>query len=489
MSKIAMATVLLLLYGVRRMIANPIYGLYAFVFVISIQPQLTYSWDPIITQLRLPFLMGCITLIGYLRLRERTRQRPVSNPHNVLMIAFWGVILASCIYNQLNPMQSKMMHEFTRSLVLYFMLINLVDTEEKFVTMLWVWAGVYTFMSFIAMHNHSIGWYRNCKPYEWYNKNLWGLEISETMPIAAGLVWNVYEPLIKNRTAMKWLAVIPLSIVRIIWWHEPIVSLIVLGVAAILFWSSEEKRLRLCWRFIAGLATLGAIVNGMWCHSRSAYLATVLCVGLIAIYELRRVHRTTLIAIVVAATASYVGMTRITNTYQSIVSAPQSDGSAKERLYNWRLAVQYMMESPILGIGPEQFIPRTVGRAAHNGWAQVMAELGVTGLVIFASMFLLTLSRCIRNLMMVRQLPKLRAMGELSVYLGVAYIAWAFGVFFQGFIYYHHVYMLAGLTVAAETIIRRHLHEQAVQERQRTAALPRVAPAPVLRGQGVAATQ
>lgn len=483
-----MATVLLLLYGLRRMITNPIYGLYAFVFVISIQPQLTYSWDPVITRLRLPFLTGLITLIGYLRLRERTRQRPVSNPHNVLMILFWAVIVASCIYNQLNPFQSKMLNEFTRSMVLYFMLINLVDTEEKFVTMLWVWVGVYTFMSFIAMHNHSIGWYRNCKPYMWYNKNLWGLEISETMPLAAGLVWNVYEPLIKNRIAMKWLAVIPLSIVRIIWWHEPIVSLLVLGVAAVLFWSPDEKRLRLCWRFVAGLATLGAIVNAMWCHSRSAYLATILCVGLIALYELRRVHRTTLIAIVIAAAASYVGMTRITNTYNSIINAPATDGSAQERIRNWRLAVQYMMESPALGIGPEQFIARTWGgRAAHNGWAQVMAELGVTGLTIFASMFLLTLFRCVRNLMMARRLPHLQVMGELSVYLGIAYIAWAFGVFFQGFIYYHHVYMLAGLTVAAETIIRRHLQEQTVREQIRTAALPRVAPAPVLSGRGVAA--
>ncbi|MDW8365691.1 MAG: O-antigen ligase family protein [Abditibacteriales bacterium] len=490
MSKIALATVLLLVYGVRRMIANPIYGLYAFVFVISIQPQQTYAWDPVISRLRLPFLMGLITLIGYLRLRERTRQQPVSNPHNVLMILFWVVIVASCIYNQLNPFQSKMLNEFTRSMVLYFMLINLVDNEEKLVTTLWVWVGVYTFMSYLAMHKHSIGWYRNCKPYMWYNKNLWGLEITETLPLAAGLVWNVYEPLIKNRIAMRWLAVIPLSIVRIVWWHEPIVSVLILGIAAVLFWSPEEAKLKLCWRSVAGLATLGAIVNGMWCRSRSAYLATVLCVGLIAIYELRRVHRTVLIAIVIAAAASYVGITRITNTYNSIINAPATDGSAQERLHNWRLAVQYMTESPVLGIGPEQFIARTWGgRAAHNGWAQVMAELGVTGLMIFAGMFLLTLFRCVRNLLMARRLPKLQVLGELSVYLGIAYVAWAFGVFFQGFIYYHHIYMLAGLTVAAETIIRRHLQEQKAQEQIRTAALPRVAPAPVLSGRRVTVTQ
>ncbi len=483
MSKIAMATVLLLVYGLRRMITNPIYGLYAFVFVISIQPQQTYAWDPIITQLRLPFLMGLITLIGYLRLREKTKLRPVNNPHNVLMISFWAIIVASCIYNQLNPLESKMLHEFTRSMVLYFMLINLVDTEEKFVTMLWVWVGVYTFMSFIAMHNHSIGWYRNCKPYEWINKNHWGVFISQTMPLAAGLVWNVYEPLIRNRMAMRWLAVIPLSIVRIVWWHEPIVSVIVLGVGIVLFSIPDEKKLKLCWRFIAGLATLGAIVNGMWCHSRSAYLATILCVGLIALYEIRRFSRTTLICIVVAACASYVGMTRITNTFNNIVKAPKEDGSAQERMWHWRVAQQLMMESPLLGVGPDQYIVRNPWRRnTHNSYFQVGAELGLTGLLLYVSMVIMTIVRAVRNLVMARRLPQLRRMGELSVYIGIAFIAWAFGAFFQGVVYNHQTYMLMGLTVVAETIIRRHLQQETVREQQRVSPLPRVSPAPVLSG-------
>lgn len=488
MSKTGIAAVLLVLWGAKRMIANPIYGLCAFVYVINFQPQMTYSWDALIRNLRLPLLTGLLTLIGYLRLRERTKIRPVSNPHNMLMIAFWCVIVASLIYNQLNPFDSKMLQEFTRSLVLYFLIINLVDSEEKFIIILWVWIGTLMFMAFLAMHNHSTGWFANCKPYMWINKNLWGMEITQAMPLAAGLVWNIYEPLVKNRVAMRWLAIVPLCVVRILWWHEPAVSLLVAGIAAVLFWSSNEKSLKLCWRGVAGLATMSAGINGMWSGSRSAYLATILCVGLIMIYELRRPYRTALIAIVVAAAAVYIGQERIVNTYNSIVNY-REDGSAQERLRHWRRAMQYFSESPVLGIGPEQFIQREGGRNTHNGFLQVAAELGASGFIVFVGMLLLTLVRCMRNLMMVKRLPQLRLMGELSVYLAVSCVVWAFSSFFQGYIYYHHIYMLLAMTVAAETMIRRQLQEQTVREQQRTMSLPRVAPAPVLRGSGMTATQ
>jgi hypothetical protein len=480
----------MLLWGTRRILANPAYGLYAFVFVISVQPQHTYGWSPVIAQLRLPFLMGFLTLIGYFRLREKGGIRAVTNPHNMLMIAFLAIIIASALYNQINPMRSKMVNEFVRSMTLYFLLINLIDTEEKFVTIIWVWVGTYAYMAFLGISNHSSGRFVNCKPFMWYNKNLWGMEISEMMPLAAGLVWNVYEPLIRNRIAMKWLALVPLSLFRVFWWHKPFLSPAILGIAGNLFWSTDEKRLAWCWRVVAGLAALAAIVNGMWCHSRSAYLATVICVGLITLYEMRRLPRTVLIGIVLAGCVSYVGMKRISNTYYNIVQAPKTDGSAFERINNLRIAAQFWSESPVLGIGPDQFVARSWGnRAAHNGWAQVTAELGSCGLIVFASMFLMSLGRCFRNLMMARRIPELRAVGEMSVYLGIAYIAWAFGTAFQGFIYYHHVYMIAGLTVAAEMIIRRHLQQETVRERQRTMSLPRVAPAPLLRSPGMTLTQ
>jgi O-antigen ligase len=151
--------------------------------------------------------------------------------------------------------------------------------------------------------------------------------------------------------------------------------------------------------------------------------------------------------------------------------------------------MQYFSESPVLGIGPEQFIQRESGRNTHNGFLQVAAELGACGLIVFVGMLLLTLVRCVRNLMIVKRLPQLRLMGELSVYLAVSCVVWAFGSFFQGGIYFHHIYMVLAMTVAVETMLRRQLQEQTMREQQRTMSLPRVAPAPALRGSGIAATQ
>jgi len=105
-------------------------------------------------------------------------------------------------------------------------------------------------------------------------------------------------------------------------------------------------------------------------------------------------------------------------TYWDEIASSTSDetlgehGTGGARLYTWGIGVEMFLSNPIIGIGQSNFpwtfdiyqAGRTfhersfAGRAAHSAWVTLIAELGLTGIVIIGGMLL----QCYKDLKLVR---------------------------------------------------------------------------------------
>ena len=105
-------------------------------------------------------------------------------------------------------------------------------------------------------------------------------------------------------------------------------------------------------------------------------------------------------------------------TYWDEIASSTSDetlgehGTGGARLYTWGIGVEMFLYNPIIGVGQSNFpwtfeiyqAGRTfherslAGRAAHSAWVTLIAELGLTGIVIIGGMLL----QCYKDLKLVR---------------------------------------------------------------------------------------
>ena len=150
--------------------------------------------------------------------------------------------------------------------------------------------------------------------------------------------------------------------------------------------------------------------------------------------------------------------------------------------YNWssptgrrevfKRGIGYMMRNPITGIGIENFakaegtisdraiaqardpnLPGIKWSAAHNSFLQTAAEMGLPGVVIFASIVVLGVVGPIK--LRKRRIPPEWSQGDdeerflyfTSVYLPVAFIGFAVAGFFVSFAYMDLVYVLTAFSI------------------------------------------
>lgn len=167
------------------------------------------------------------------------------------------------------------------------------------------------------------------------------------------------------------------------------------------------------------------------------------------------------------------------------------DGSAQGRILAWKAGVLMAVDHPFLGVGAGHFPvkygveyrPKGFGateipwQTAHSVYFVILGELGFPGLG-----FILALigSNLVANRRLAREIPsrdseQTATETRLLACLSASLIAFAVGGAFLTAIYYPHVYVLAGLMVAARRLIRegsRTLETAAPSLEDTTAAFP-----------------
>lgn len=148
------------------------------------------------------------------------------------------------------------------------------------------------------------------------------------------------------------------------------------------------------------------------------------------------------------------------------ISSLSEDESAMGRFENWDLAWEEALDSPILGVGPENHIaynqaksPDVQVRVAHSTYFQVLGEFGFPGLILYFAFVAISISNLIGALRLIKPLtdifPDLIWVRDLSRWLTCGLVGYAFGsgllnMFWIEFPWYAMFYgsMLKGLLKA-----------------------------------------
>ena len=215
-------------------------------------------------------------------------------------------------------------------------------------------------------------------------------------------------------------------------------------------------------RALAMMALIVLIVGFVRSGSRGGFLALLAVAAFVlfrysAIPLRHRVAATALGAVILTAIASSQYWTQMNTIFSD---ADYNWTSETGRTQIWGRAVGYMLQHPLLGVGPGNFQAAEgilspfaerqqygVGvrwNAAHNTYLQVGAELGIVGLVCFIAI----LGAAFGALRRAR--ARDRASREINQALTASLIGFVVGAFFLSLAYYDMLYALIALAVGLQ---------------------------------------
>lgn len=220
-------------------------------------------------------------------------------------------------------------------------------------------------------------------------------------------------------------------------------------------------------RVLAAAALAALSVAFVYSGSRGGFLA-LLAVGTFVVVRFTgiplrwRLMATALVAAVVLGTASQ----QYWQQMGTIVSDADYNRTGETgRLQIWSRGIGYMLDNPLLGVGPDNFgvAEGTLSpfakrqqygigvrwSAAHNSFVQVGAELGVPGLAFYLAMLIATFAALRRADRVRRRAAEIDASGvELTQALTAALLGFVVGSFFLSLAYSEMLYTLVALSAA-----------------------------------------
>jgi putative inorganic carbon (HCO3(-)) transporter len=214
---------------------------------------------------------------------------------------------------------------------------------------------------------------------------------------------------------------------------------------------------RMAVRLFAAAGLVVLTLGFVWSGSRGGFIA----LAAVAIFVVRRfsaiplkwrLFATALVAAVLLATAS----DQYWQQMGTIASDADYNHTAESgRLQIWRRGIGYMMDNPVLGVGPGNFQTAEgtlspfaerqqygVGvrwNAPHNSFVQIGAELGFPGLALYIAVI-------------VSAFAALRRAGDLSPALTASLLGFVVGSFFLSLAYSEMLYTLVALAVGLRKV-------------------------------------
>ena len=159
----------------------------------------------------------------------------------------------------------------------------------------------------------------------------------------------------------------------------------------------------------------------------------------------------------------------------------QNDQNAASRVMFWKVGLRMFWDYPVLGVGPENFgqvyktqylgLPTAAAPAAHSVYIEALAESGLVGaasLVALVVLFLRLNARTRKHALV--SSPAGRRSFEYCVPLGLdlALVGYLTSGAFLSVLYYPHLWILLGLSVAANTACaNQQPAEQAAEKESR----------------------
>jgi len=388
----------------------PFSGLLLFTFVLFVAPQHIF---PALEPLMLAKIAVGLSLIPYLLNRAMTSRPLTMMTPTVRWALVLGALALLSIPAGAWPGGSVdiLIDLFGKSLVIFLLVANVVDTVERFRALVATMIGCGAIAATQALVNYATGHFdptgQRVAGYESAlaaNPNDLALTLNIALGLALGMLPVLRRPL---RRAL-------------------LVAAMALMVGGIIVTFSRS-----------GFVTL-AVLGAMWAAR------TLRERGGRALPSIALV----VVVVMVAVPAGY------SDRLSTIVDTDQDPtGSANERWDVMMIALGQIAERPILGYGLGNSIHVTVergglAREAHNAYLKLGAELGIAAIVIYV-LFIVSAYASARA---VRRFFERRRegweLGRLAGGVEMALVAFAVGALFSPVPYHFYLYFPAGLAVA-----------------------------------------
>ena len=390
--------------------AVPFSGLILFTLILFAAPQNVF---PSLEPLMLAKISVLMAVVPYLLNRAMMGRPLTMMTPTVRWVLIFGLIGILSIPAGFWPggSVSVLIDLFGKSIVIFLLVANVVDTERRFRTLVATMIGCGAFAAANAVIHYMTGYYdpsgQRIVGYEaglLANPNDLSLMLNIVLGLALGLL-----PVQRHRPR-RWLLL-------------GAMGLLIAGIIA-----SFSR---------SGFITLG-VLGVMWIAQalRERGGRALPSIALVVL------------AVLVAVPAGY------SDRLSTIVDTDADPtGSANERWNGMVAGVHQIAERPLLGYGLGNSIHELVisgrgSREVHNAYLQVGAELGVVGMVVYVLFILSAYSsaRAVRRFFARRregwELGRLAAGVEMSV------VAFAVGALFSPVPYHFFFYFPAGLAVA-----------------------------------------
>ncbi len=224
--------------------------------------------------------------------------------------------------------------------------------------------------------------------------------------------------------------------------------------------SVRHARWRPLLLILAALTCLGIIGSG----SRAGFASFILVLVGMAWSSRYRLRAVFAVAVVVAVAFSMSG-SEVKERVESIL-AYKEDASVRGRFYTWKVAQAMLAESPLIGVGFNNFEAanqRFGGsqKAAHNIYLQNGAELGRLGQPIWLALIFGTLLSLYRFMRWSRRLPAdMRWAYYWSRGLLLGLTAYCVHGLFHNEEYLEFMFVIVGLNIALQATTRRELRDR-----------------------------
>lgn len=397
--------------------AIPFWALMGFTFILLIAPQ---TFIPSLAPLRVALLAGAVAIAAHV-LDCFVQRRPVSRFPEMWLAACligWAIVTVPMSYWPGGSV-SFLLGVYVKPLAIFWLLGNVVNTLARL------------------------------------RRIAWGLTLMG-VPIAAAAVQNFLS------------GSFVLGASRIVGYEAPLTGNpndlalmlnLILPLSAALLLTSRRVAVRALLVGIMALAVIAVVTT----FSRAGFLtlATVLFA-----YVWKLVRRPERVMALAALVLALVSIPLLPSDYVArleTITKIESDptGSAQARWNDTVAAVHWVLGHPIVGAGIGQNgialneMRGPAWKVIHNVYLEYAVELGIPGLALF----LLLLGRSIGNVRFVQRqagrASEFRELFYLAEGIEISLIAFTVAAFFSPVGYQFYFYYMAGLAMAARTVLTR----------------------------------
>jgi probable O-glycosylation ligase (exosortase A-associated) len=404
-----------------KTIQNPKFGIITFMVLLFLRDSFLLDYfAPTYEVLHLPLVFSVLSLISIFL--HSNKGNFIFASQFWLMILFFVIMCLSRLFEGYEIFGNKVVGEFFRMCVFFFLVVNSVKTEKDINHVIWTITLASAFAVLYHYYYYRTGW-----------RSIFAV--------------TVYGTLNRNDFAAALVPMCPLSF----------------------FLFKINKHLSN--RILFGISFVSFIAGVILTDSRGGFLALIATLIIMALLDKDRVK----VLAIMLVLGALMGL-RISENYTNRINGIQNyeeDASSMGRVATYKAAINMIKTHPLLGVGAGNFndvfldyVPYDMlkwvapGKSIHNVILQVASENGILGLSVFMAFIVKSLLDIIRLKLMFSKQDLPDQVGYRLNALFVGFLGYFIALQFVPGAYYSYIYIFIPLIVATKQVYQEYEKEK-----------------------------